>query len=639
MKRFTKSLLCFLIVFVLLLSMFSIVGFAEDNDEIKILFTHDIHDYFYPTTTIEHGVTIEHGGAAKLATVINENKSDNSIYLDAGDFSMGTLFQAAYSTDAFELRNLGVCGCKVTTFGNHEFDYGLDGISKMLRAAKASGDPLPEIVQSNIDFSGELTEEQKEFKAACEEYGVKENTIVNIGGKKVGIFGVVGYDCISCIQAELNYIDYIEASKIQVQKLLEQGCDLIICLSHSGTDETGESGEDFDLAGSVPGIDVIISGHSHSTYFQPVTRNETVLVSSGEYLKNVGQLELKKSGDKVTYTGYNLLPINSSIANDPVMTARIEEQKKHISDVYLEGKESFDQIIAHSKYNFTGLNEMYATHQEYPLGDMIADSYLYEAKKNGIDDIDVAIVGLGTVRGSVKVGNITVADAFEVCSLGAGEDGSAGHPLLAAFITGKELKLITELDASLGSSVDAIKMSYSGLSYTFNARRIILDKVIKVNLVDENGNEIKIDDNKLYKCAINMYAANMLGMLNGLTKGVLSITPKDPDGNPVDDFYSLSLVDKNGDEIKEWVAFKDYLESFPVGKSGYPEVPEDYANIQGRKIKVYEGGIAQFYPIGVATRVIPIAIVIFLLLLVLIIVIIILVIKSVKKKKKKDKEE
>ena len=84
---------------------------------------------------------------------------------------------------------------------------------------------------------------------------------------------------------------------------------------------------------------------------------------------------------------------------------------------------------------------MYATHGEYPFGNLIADSYIYEAKRNGIDDIDVALVGLGTVRNTFGKGDITTADAFEVCSLGVGSDGSAGHPIISAYITGKELKL------------------------------------------------------------------------------------------------------------------------------------------------------------------------------------------------------
>lgn len=72
-----------------------------------------------------------------------------TITLDAGDFSMGSLFQTIYATDAPELRALGAMGFDVTTLGNHEFDYRQKGLADMLDAAVASKDPLPKMVQAN----------------------------------------------------------------------------------------------------------------------------------------------------------------------------------------------------------------------------------------------------------------------------------------------------------------------------------------------------------------------------------------------------------------------------------------------------------------------------------------------------------
>lgn len=559
---------------------------AEGGQDLSIMFIHDSHDYLYPTSNIVGGELIEHGGAARLATVIKENKDENTIFLDGGDFSMGTLYQAAYSTDAYELRNLGICGCNVTTFGNHEFDFGAKGAAAMLRAAIASGDPLPEIVQSNIDLSGDLTEEQLDFKKACEEYGVKENTIIECAGHKIGLFGLVGISCIACIQTDFEYIDYIKSAKEQVKKLKNEGCDIIIAVSHSGTDGDGKNGEDIDLAKKVPDIDVIISGHTHTTYSKPVIIGDTVIVSCGEYLKNVGKLTVSAENGKVNVKDYKLIPLNSSIQEDPETKERFEQYKEKINNTYLEPGESFDKIIAHSNFDFMGLDEMYNTHQEYPLGDLIADSYIYEAEQNGVNDIDVALVGLGTVRGAFEKGDITIADAFEICSLGVGSDGTAGHPIVSCYLYGWELKLLNELDASIGALVSSIKMSYSGLSYTFNTKRLILNEVMNSGIVKGDGEPQKIENNKLYKVVGNMYAINMLDMVNQVTKGFISIAPRDENGKKIFDFYSLSLKDKNGNEVKEWIAFKDYLESFEVGESGYPEIPDCYAAQQNRKVKI-----------------------------------------------------
>ena len=237
------------------------------------------------------------------------------------------------------------------------------------------------------------------------------------------------------------------------------------------------------------------------------------------------------------------------------------------------------------------MSEMEAENSEFDIGNLIADSYIYEARRNGIDDIDVALVGLGTIRDSISAGDVCLSDAFRFCSLGVGEDGSAGHPLLTAYITGRELKLLTELDASLGPLVSYIRMSYSGLTYSYNPRRALLDRVEDVRLVKMKSDSSiasplsgdaeleSIEDDKLYKVCCNMYAANMLGMLNGLTKGILSIEPKNADGTPIEDFYDVTMRDKKGEEIKEWVAFKNYLEAYPEG------IPEEYNTPQGRKIR------------------------------------------------------
>ena len=585
------------------------VGNAEvpGGGELTVLFTHDIHDYLYPTYSVENGAKNEHGGAAKLAYIVkscmgDSIPADNVIYLDCGDFSMGTLYQAAYSTEAYELRNLGLTGCAVTTFGNHEFDYGAEGTAAMLRAALVSGDPLPEIVQSNIDFSGTLTPEQEDLRAAFEEYGVKEYTILEKAGYKIGVFGLVGLDCIECIQTGLDYVNYIEAAKKTAAKLEAEGCDVIIALSHSGI-SSADSGEDFDLAKEVPSIDLIISGHTHSTLTEPATVGSTVIVCCGEYLENIGKITFSVSDEKIKVSGYELIRLDSFVPEDAETLERMEEYKAHINETYLADLGvSFDDVICHSSYDFISLDEMYSTHGEYNMGNLIADSYIYEAEKNGIYDIDAALVGLGTIRGSIKEGDITVADAFEICSLGVGGDGSAGHPLAAAYVTGKELKLLTELDASLGTMVSSIKMSYSGLSYTFNTERVILDKVTDVSLVNgDDGTTEKFEDDKLYKVCANMYAINMLGMLNGLTKGLLSITPKYADGTPVSDFYDITLKNAEGEEIKEWIAFTDYLSSFEPGEDGIPEIPAYYADLQGRKNKTADASVSAMTELGEGT--------------------------------------
>ena len=601
-----KRILSIIIAAVFLLSLLPASAADGGEKELRILFTHDIHSHFVNTAYMADGELREYGGAARLKTLLDENSTENCVYVDAGDFSMGTLLQANYATDAYELRLLGELGCAVTTFGNHEFDYGDESLAGMLEMAQRSGDRLPQIVQSNMVMDGELTEGQQMLADALDEYGVEKYVILDINGIKAAFFGLFGLDCLECTPTtEMEFINYIESAKEIVSEIKEkESPDVIVCLSHCGTAGDGATGEDFDLAKEVPDIDVIISGHSHTKYNEPIMAGSTVIVSCGANLTNLGVLDLTISEGGVSLEGYELVSCNERVAEDEEMTARIAEYKQRINETYLadEGV-GYDDVICRSEFDFMSFEEMEATHQEYPFGNLIADSYIYEAKRNGIDDIDAALVGLGTIRGTFTKGDITTGEAFEICSLGVGADSSAGHPIICGYITGSELKLIAELDASLGPMMNSIKMSYSGLSYTFNTKRMLLDRVTDICLVREDGTREEIEDDKLYKVACNMYAANMLGMVNGLTHGVLKVVPKFADGTEVEDLYDCSLYNTDGKEIKEWVAFKNYLMSMPE-KDGVPTISEKYAAADGRKIKVSEGGLAVIRNPGLTTAVV-----------------------------------
>lgn len=572
MLRKTASLLIALIL--LLCCIPSSFADGGDAKTVKILFTHDIHSFFIPSTDRSGDGTKTHGGAGRLKTLLDENRDENTIYVDGGDFSQGTLLSAGYLECAYELRLLGLLGCDFATIGNHEFDYGGFGLAEMLGNAVKKGGPLPKIVQSNINFDGELSEERKAVKDAFDSYGVSEYAVTEVGGVRVGLFGLTGIDSISCSPTSgMEYTDYIEAAKTTVDKMKDK-CDIIVCLSHSGTKGDGKNGEDFDLTKEVEGIDVVISAHSHSQYDTPVMSNGAIVVSSGEYLSNLGSLTVSYENGEVSLKEYKLIPCDDKVKSDPETDETVEGFKEEIKENYLSDfGYDFDEVLCSNDINFMTLRDMYENSCEYPMGNLIADSYFYEAEKNGIDDIDVALVGLGTIRGSFPKGDITVSDAYNVCSLGVGSDNSAGHPILGCWVTGSEIKLLCELDISLGSLVSSIKMSYSGLKLTYNPNRVILDRVTDVVLT-KDGKETPVEDDTLYRVSCNMYAANMLGMLNDLTKGVLKIVPKDKDGNEIENLYDYALIGKDGKEIKEWVAFCDYLSSFKDEGDG--KIPSSY---------------------------------------------------------------
>ena len=226
-KIWKKLVVIWLIAVIVLPLMTGMQVWAKtEPKQLDILFTHDTHSHLNSFTTIVNGEKKEAGGFAKLKTLIDEHKKVNSdtLVLDGGDFSMGTLVQTVYDTEAAELRMLGQIGCDVTTLGNHEFDYQSKGLADMLNAAKNSGDTVPSLVLCNVDWDAMeeagLSEGQKQIQSAFEKYQVKDYVVVQKGNIKIAVLGVFGKDALVCAPTcELVWKDPVKAAKQTVEKI------------------------------------------------------------------------------------------------------------------------------------------------------------------------------------------------------------------------------------------------------------------------------------------------------------------------------------------------------------------------------------------------------------------------------------
>ena len=155
MRRVKRVIVLILIVMLCMPLLTGVQTEAADGEKhLDVLFTHDTHSHLNSYSTIVNGKQKEVGGFARIKTLIDEKKKENpdTLILDGGDFSMGTLIQTVYTTEAAELRMLGYLGCDVTTFGNHEFDYRSSGLADMLKTAKNSGETVPKLVVCNVDW-------------------------------------------------------------------------------------------------------------------------------------------------------------------------------------------------------------------------------------------------------------------------------------------------------------------------------------------------------------------------------------------------------------------------------------------------------------------------------------------------------
>lgn len=566
------------------------------GDSITILFTHDLHDNFLPFEVEREQQKVSVGGYARLHSAIREQREldPDAILVDAGDFAMGTLFQTIFTSHAPGLLLTGQMGYDATTLGNHEFDFRADGLANSLRAAKVSGKAIPSIVASNVIYpkgeDGNLAPDVQALQEAMDVYGVKEYMILERKGIKIGIFGLMGEEAAgNAPMSGVTFHDAIESAKSTVATLREQeGVDLVIALSHSGTADDSARSEDERIAKKVSGIDVMISGHSHTTLAEPIIVGQTIIGSAGEYGEHLGVLNISQDDTGAwAVNKYALRKIDDSLPLDPKITKTIEEYKQVIQQDYLRhfGME-FDEVLAYSPFDFTAFSELGIEQKEEPIGNLIGDAFIHtirELEGSAYEPIAAAVVPYGNIRDSFSKGDITVSQVFNVNSLGIGPDGISGYPLLDVYLTGKELKTVAEVDASITPIMNEVQLYIAGLSYTFNPNRFIFNKVTDIHLQSFDGTTEEIVDDQLYRIVGGLYSVQMLPYVNDKSFGILSVVPKDENGEPVTNFEDRIIYMNDQQEVKEWYAIANYFRSFEK-VNGVAQVPTYYEEPKNRKI-------------------------------------------------------
>jgi 2',3'-cyclic-nucleotide 2'-phosphodiesterase (5'-nucleotidase family) len=251
------SLTCLLLLALCL----PLAAYADEPAEVTVLFTHDLHSHAEQY--------------ARLATLIDEQRAAHpeALLVDGGDFAMGTLLQAIYPTHGAELRLMGQMGYEAVILGNHEFDYRTDGIIDMLQAAKDSNDILPYLLFPN--FNRQTTDEEAlRLLAALDNFDCPEYLVVEKNGVRIAPFALMGVESRSnAPTCPLDIIDPIEYARTTVAKIKDQEeVDLIIALSHSGTNKNQKKSEDEQLA--------LAGGYDHNFVIKGEGFREAAVLSS-----------------------------------------------------------------------------------------------------------------------------------------------------------------------------------------------------------------------------------------------------------------------------------------------------------------------------------------------------------------------
>lgn len=631
MKKHFRRIFSGLLALLLLLTSAFVISAEEvkkDCDAV-VLFTHDLHSHFLPSRDSDGG---EFGGYARLATLINEQKRlyPDAILVDGGDFSMGSLFQTGFKDLALELRLMGRLGFDATTFGNHEFDYLPEGLAQMLRSAKKSGDALPFIVDANY------LPKDENLKSAFDEYGVRDYVIIERGGVYFVIFGIFGVDSHDCApNSGIELQSPADTAQKTVDAATKECKDkfgaepVVICLSHSGTEDGDPEGEDIELAKNTQGIDLIVSGHTHSTLTKPHEINDTYIVSAGEYGKYLGVAKFDIENGDAQLCDYDIIPVDEKVNDDPEIASLIEGYKQDINENYLAPYGlTYDTVLLRNPYKFDSVDEVYDTQHESTLGNLFSDAYKWYVQEVTGEEVDVALTAAGVIRETMYIGDVTVSDVFNAASLGVGTEGE----LVEVYVTGKDLMNALEVDASVQPLMSSAQLFCSGVEYSLNQYRMIFNKVDYARLRRDDGSLVKIEKDGLYRIVTGMYMGQMLGTVEKTSFGLIKVTPRDKNGNPIaqEDLKNYVVRDKDGKPLKEWYAICAYLQE--MGGT----MDENYSKPDGRKV-VYKSlnPVKMLRGANIFTYV---ALAIILLLIGLIYLIVRLIIKLVRKKKNKNKK-
>ena len=447
---------------------------------VTILHTDDLHAHVEPTKIGEN----LYGGYTRQATLMNKySQSDvNPLILSGGDTFQGTLFFNLYKGLA-DVLFMNLQGYQAMAVGNHEFD---DGPPALAAFAQKATFPL---LSSNIDVSQEPL--LKDL--------IKPYVVLTVDGEKVGVIGAVTPDLplISSPGDNVKMLDLMTSLNASVKALEAQGVNKIILTSHLGYTLEQE------VAAKVPGIDVIVGGHSHTLLgtfdnkdfpksegpYPTVVPNpdghKTLLLAAWEWGKVFGRLKVDfdDNGAVTTWEG-NPIPVTMDIAEDPT-------SRKMLDTLTVPLTALRRQIIGQTSTGLNGARED-VRKRENSMGNVLADAALMAGEKGG------AVIGLvngGGVRSSIDQGPITYEEAITVQPF--------GNTLTLLDLTGAELKQALEHGVATWAEGKGQFLNVSkGVQYTFD-----LAKPAGQRLVSATLNGQPLDDAKTYTVAVNTFTA------------------------------------------------------------------------------------------------------------------------------------
>lgn len=431
---------------------------SKDTVEITILHTNDVHSRV--SFSANDGM-----GYEKLSTIVKEMraKNPNTLVMDAGDAFHGQTISTLNKGESI-VQIMNTVGYDLMTVGNHDFNYGQDRLLELAKMADF------DIISSNI------------FKANYSTF-LPSYVIKEFDGVKVGIFGLATPDTTFTTHPNnvigLNFFDPVIVARLMVATLKDK-TDIIVCLAHLGLDSSGDYSSE-KVAMYVNGIDVIVDGHSHTSLPEGRLVNNTLIVQAGDYIKNVGVVELKLTNGVLTKTAKHITKAEAeAMESDQVIVDLVAKVKADNMVITSE-------VIGTTTVRLDGDRGLVRT-GETNLGNLITDAMLYET------GAQIAFTNGGGIRASIEVGEITVGDVITVLPF--------GNYVVTKELTGAQIWAALELGMDTYPAEKGSFPHIAGMKVVFDPAKAAGERVVSVTV---GGESIVLD--KLYTVATNDFIA------------------------------------------------------------------------------------------------------------------------------------
>ncbi|NMC69875.1 MAG: bifunctional metallophosphatase/5'-nucleotidase [Myxococcales bacterium] len=575
---------------------------------LTILHTNDMHAHLMGTgpeleyTPLTTGDDPTVGGAARLAALIAQRRSaleaagHDVIVTDSGDFSMGTLFSILDEVAAPSLQFFEFVGYDAITIGNHEFDWTPAHLAATIAAGVSAGFHVPILATNMVTDAADPGDDDLEELVSAGAI-VPTATLDLPGGLRVGLLSWLGENAaeVAPLAAPVTFDQDLAHAQAAAAALRAGGADVVVALTHIGLPYDQS---DDDLAAAAPDIDIIVGGHSHDALAEVRVPDgtDTLVVQAGSYTRFLGELTVEIDGGAVRLVDYTLHEIDDTIAGDATVQGLVEMAIDGLDDTVLGPMFGTSYRARVAETAFPLATPGFA---ESNLGDLVTDAFrTVAAAVTPGDPVVAAFESDGVIRDDLLVGDegvICFADLMRVLPLGIGPDRIPGYPLVSFWVDALELRAACEVSASLAAIGGSdYWIQFSGLRCHSNPAGPFLGRVDGVFLGNERDGysptSLPLDgsDTNLYRIAVDYYVASLMSLIESMTLGGLSITPKRADGSEVTNLFEM-LLDRDPttpssvEELKLWMALWQYVRSLPDGDGDtLPEIPAAYATPLGR---------------------------------------------------------